>query len=58
MTTEKAIEILKGSTSVEDWNNKMTLIKQDLPKQDIAKIEMSGLIVKVLGRDRYDTRTN
>lgn len=47
---KEAIEILKQSTSVEDWNAKMSQLS--LTQAERATIESSGLIVQVLGKDK------
>jgi hypothetical protein len=45
---QKAIEVLKTSTSVEDWNNKRDQVKKTLTRGELALIDGSGLIVQTL----------
>ena len=45
---QKAIEMLKTSTSVEDWNRKRDQVKKTLTRGELALIDGSGLIVQTL----------
>lgn len=55
MTTEQAIEIMKQSTNVKEWNKNREKVKDSCTNkewQDIYwKIDCQGLIVEVLGKN-------
>lgn len=52
MSKADAIEDLKQSKNVADWNSRMSNIKRFLSQIEVAQIEQSGLIVEVLGKDK------
>ena len=45
---QKAVELLKTSTSVEDYNSKRASVKGKLSIQELALIDASGIIVKAI----------
>ena len=45
---EKAVELLKTFTSVEDYNSKRASVKGKLSIQELALIDASGIIVKAI----------
>ena len=50
---KEGIEYMSKSTSVEDWNNRREDVKEHLNIKEVIKhIDASGLIVKVLGKDK------
>jgi hypothetical protein len=53
MNYDEAIEYLKTSKDVNDWNNKMIRVQNSLTQVEVARINQSGLIVEVLGVDRH-----
>lgn len=57
MNKQEAIDLMKTSTSVNDWNEKRQQVKDSiydvkLQQQVIGTIDGSGLITEVLGYDR------
>lgn len=51
MNYEQALEFLSTSKNVEDWNQKRDKVKQYLSTQEMALIDSSGLICKVLNNN-------
>ena len=56
MNLERAIEILKQSKNVQDWNEKREFIKLQMDELTwlthyMPTIDASGLIVEILGKD-------
>lgn len=55
MTKEQAIEIMKQSKTVAEWNENREEVRKQCTPQEWSKlyweIDATGLIVSVLGRD-------
>lgn len=55
MTNEKALSLLKTSTSVEDWNSKRNQVRLEVTHKQWEElhrhVDAYGLIVEVLGPD-------
>lgn len=63
MTLDKAISMLSQTTNVDQWNETRDSIKASVKQEDwltnyVPTIDVSGLIVKVLGKDEPKRRYN
>lgn len=50
---ERAIDLLRTAKSVQHWNELRSVTKAILTTDEMNLIDASGLIVKVLGPDKY-----
>lgn len=50
---ESAINLLMTATNVSKWNELRAFVKPTLKIEEMNKIDSSGLIVQVLGPDKY-----
>ena len=59
LSKDEAIDLMKTATNVHDWNSKRDQVQlQVLDKKEreqaMGIIDQSGLIVKVLGKDKVN----
>jgi hypothetical protein len=59
MTHEQAVEIMRTSTTVEEWNSKRDEVRSKCSSEEWAKLswklDAMGLIVEVLGKDSEES---
>lgn len=48
---ENAVTMLRTAKTVEQWNTIRSQVKDTLTAKELNKIDSSGLIVEVLGKD-------
>ena len=51
MNKQEAIELMKTSANVNEWNTNREKVKYSADEKTIIYIDQSGLITDVLGRD-------
>lgn len=55
---QDSIDYMSQSTDVEDWNERRSQIIGFMDDKDIAQYIDSGLIVKILGKDKPEDYKN